>query len=186
MRKCPRTGETLKKINADGVELDVSEHCGGIWFDRFELRKFEQPQSEAGHHLVEHIRKFSIRIAPKTAALRLHCPIDHDVVMMRRFYSPKMQIQIDECPACGGVWLDPGELEQIINLFHDSADFKAVSNRFANEVINGTEMQEYLARSDASLEKIQNIVNVMSNVAKSFWLGHNDKEIKKKLEDSVK
>ena len=41
---------------------------------------------------------------------RLRCPKDPDVVMMRRFYSPKRQVEVDECPACGGIWMDAGEL----------------------------------------------------------------------------
>lgn len=33
--------------------------------------------------------------------------------MMRHFYSDRREVQVDECPNCGGVWLDPGELAQV-------------------------------------------------------------------------
>jgi Zn-finger nucleic acid-binding protein len=34
--------------------------------------------------------------------------------MRRRYYSAtKQEVEIDECPACGGIWLDSGELEAI-------------------------------------------------------------------------
>ena len=186
MRKCPRSGATLKKIIADGVELDVSEHSGGIWFDHFELNKFTDPQSAAGRKLVEHIEKFSVRISNETAQERLNCPVDHDIVMMRRFYSPKMRIQIDECPECGGIWLDPGELKDIVNLFRNETDVQKVTNRFIEEAMNNPVMQNYLTETNAFLEKLQNVVNVMSCVARTFWLGHDEKNIKEKIDDSVR
>jgi hypothetical protein len=30
--------------------------------------------------------------------------------MMRHFYSPLKKVMVDECPNCGGFWLDAGEL----------------------------------------------------------------------------
>ena len=176
----------LKKIIANGVELDVSEHSGGIWFDHFELNKFTDSNTQAGKELADHIDKFCIRIDGEIAQQRLFCPVDHDVVMIRRFYSPKMQIQIDECPQCGGIWLDPGELKGIVNLFRDEADARRVTNRFIDEVINSPAIQNHIAESTQFLEKLQNIVNVMSCIAHAFWLGHNEKNIKEKMEDSVK
>jgi Zn-finger nucleic acid-binding protein len=43
----------------------------------------------------------------------VHCPRDTDVVMMRRRFSAGQPVMIDECPACGGVWLDADELSAI-------------------------------------------------------------------------
>jgi Zn-finger nucleic acid-binding protein len=31
----------------------------------------------------------------------------------RHFFSAKRRIEVDECPNCGGYWLDAGELAQI-------------------------------------------------------------------------
>ncbi|MBY5990899.1 zf-TFIIB domain-containing protein [Ferrimonas balearica] len=33
--------------------------------------------------------------------------------MIRRHCEPTSAVEIDECPRCGGIWLDSGELEQI-------------------------------------------------------------------------
>jgi Zn-finger nucleic acid-binding protein len=33
--------------------------------------------------------------------------------MLRRWFSRKREVEIDECPACGGHWLDAGELAKI-------------------------------------------------------------------------
>ena len=42
-----------------------------------------------------------------------HCPKCGDIVLMRHYYSKKRGVVVDECPSCGGFWLDAGELEQI-------------------------------------------------------------------------
>ena len=57
----------------------------------------------------------------------LHCPrtpsiplrklriggINTDVVMLRRKFSASVPVDIDECPQCGGIWLDSDELARI-------------------------------------------------------------------------
>jgi len=42
---------------------------------------------------------------------------------MRHFSSPTRAVMIDECPTCGGIWLDSGELERI------RADHASAANR---------------------------------------------------------
>jgi len=45
--------------------------------------------------------------------VRLRCPRHPETVMIRRAFSRTIPVQIDECPQCGGHWLDAGELAQI-------------------------------------------------------------------------
>lgn len=40
-----------------------------------------------------------------------NCPVDGAVLAKQIAYS----VIVDKCPQCGGVWLDPGELERIDN-----------------------------------------------------------------------
>jgi Zn-finger nucleic acid-binding protein len=46
---------------------------------------------------------------------RRTCPRCDQIVMMRHFYSPRRRVEVDECPNCGGFWLDAGELALIRN-----------------------------------------------------------------------
>ena len=106
--KCPRTGTDLKEVEIDGVKIDISESCGGVWFDNFELEKFDNVDKAAGAELVELLAKYTdkeLDLEP-----RLQSPRHPEVTMMRQFYSPAQRIEIDVCPQSGGVWLDPGEL----------------------------------------------------------------------------
>ena len=33
MLKCPRTGQPMVEVEIDGILVDVSTGCGGVWFD---------------------------------------------------------------------------------------------------------------------------------------------------------
>jgi len=111
--KCPRTGSQLKTIKVGGIAVDVSEECGGVFFDNLELRKFESGSDVRGEALAKHLRQFESYLLDEKE--RIKCPKCCDVVMMRRYYSPLKVIEIDECPACAGIWLDTGELDKIQN-----------------------------------------------------------------------
>ena len=81
--KCPRTGTDLKEIEIDRVKIDISESCGGVWFDNFELEKFDNVDKTAGAELVELLAKY----ADKELDLepRLQSPRHPEVTMMRQF-----------------------------------------------------------------------------------------------------
>lgn len=139
--KCPRTGEPLLRRTFGDLEVDISPGCGGIWFDQFELPKVTHKHQELGELLVEHLREHANPFVD--TAPRLNCPRDTDVVMMRRYFSPKQQIEIDECPKCGGIWLDAEELEKIRDLFPNSTDRARATEEFVDSVMNSPEVQAY-------------------------------------------
>ncbi len=108
--KCPACDRKLTQLKVGEVTVDVCRGgCGGIWFDWFELKKMDEPFEQVGEALdIEHDE--SIQVNPEQ---RRHCPHCGDVVMMRHFFSVKREIEVDECPKCGGFWLDYGELAHI-------------------------------------------------------------------------
>jgi Zn-finger nucleic acid-binding protein len=109
--QCPACGNNLSQLVAGGVLLDAcSGGCGGIWFDAFELQKVEAAQQVTADVQITIPRDPAIRVDAKQ---RRHCPKCPDVVLMRHFYSKKPGVVVDECPSCGGFWLDAGELKQI-------------------------------------------------------------------------
>jgi Zn-finger nucleic acid-binding protein len=105
---CPACGNTLSNMVAGNVAVDVCRGgCGGAWFDNFELKRIDGDGASALAHVG---RDPALHV---TDAGRRPCPRCDDQPMFRRFYSPKKVVQIDECPNCGGVWLDAGEFEAI-------------------------------------------------------------------------
>ena len=130
--KCPRTGTDLKEIEIDGVKIDISESCGGVWFDNFELEKFDNVDKAAGAELVELLAKYTdkeLDLEP-----RLQSPRHPEVTMMRQFYSPAQRIEIDVCPQSGGVWLD--RASSLICAFYPSEDDRReATQQFFDEIM---------------------------------------------------
>jgi Zn-finger nucleic acid-binding protein len=81
--------------------------CGGIWFDPGELRRIDAKAAASLHTVWQ---------APPTkgtvSAARL-CPRCPNQELERKWFSEARQVEIDRCPACGGVWLDAGEFTRI-------------------------------------------------------------------------
>jgi len=158
--KCPRTGKNLKPIKLANIEIDISEGCGGVWFDNFELEKFVSPSDDIGDILAEHMKEFHMPL--KDNEKRLKCPRDTDVVMMRRFYSGKLQIEIDECPQCGGIWLDTEELDGIRKLFPNHGDLESTQKEFVAKVLSSPEAQKHH-------EGHQNLTEKMESISNALW-----------------
>ena len=108
--KCPACFNELTQLQVGSLVVDACQGgCGGIWFDAFELQRVDEETEPAGPLLqierdpqvvVDTSRK---RDCPRCSGIRLH----------RHFFSAKRRIEVDECPGCGGYWLDAGELAQI-------------------------------------------------------------------------
>jgi Zn-finger nucleic acid-binding protein len=109
--RCPRCPAPLVHLRIGGIDTDVCEHCGGLWLDRLELARFQDPDDAFGDALVAHLSQFQPTLIDHSQ--RIRCPRHAGVVMLRRRYSPAAPTQVDECPECGGLWLDTDELASI-------------------------------------------------------------------------
>ncbi|KNC68738.1 zf-TFIIB domain-containing protein [Pseudoalteromonas ardens] len=109
--QCPRTSHPLKPVKVGGIKVYISEHSGGVFFDNQVLSNFTNPSELRAEVLAKHLRQFSAPLGDESA--RVKCPKCPDIVMMRRYFSPLRVVEIDECPGCGGIWLDTGELDTL-------------------------------------------------------------------------
>ena len=112
--QCPRTNTPLKKVNVGKVPVYLSEACGGVFLENQSLKQFERPEEKRGKALATHLAQFHNELLNLEA--RVNCPTCVETVMLRRFYSPLHVVEIDECPCCGGIWLDTGELSKLQSL----------------------------------------------------------------------
>ena len=112
--QCPRTATVLKKINVGNVPVYISEACGGVLLENYSLEKFECGKGKRGEALTKHLSQFHAELM--NIKERVNCPLCENTVMLRRFYSPLHIVEIDECPGCGAIWLDTGELAKLQSL----------------------------------------------------------------------
>ena len=137
--KCPACFNDLKEVQIGSLKVDVcQEGCGGIWFDAFELQRVDEEAEAAGEPLLEIERDSRIVI---DNSRKRDCPRCSQVKLHRHFFSARRHIQVDQCPNCGGYWLDAGELAQIRAEKHESAE----AERLRQSSVS-SEMIRYLYR----------------------------------------
>lgn len=128
---CPRTGAPLREVEVDGITVEISEGCGGIWLSAHELAKFDEFHEAAGDALLDLVAEFETDVDTEP---RLPSPMDSEIVMMRRRIGPGVDVTIDECPLTGGIWLDPGELEQTRLAYNQPGRIDELESKFVEAI----------------------------------------------------
>ena len=109
--KCPACFNELAELQVGSLAVDACRGgCGGIWFDVFELQKVDEEREIAGEPLLNIQR--DERLVVDTSRKR-ECPRCAGIKLHRHFFSAKRRVEVDQCPNCGGYWLDAGELALI-------------------------------------------------------------------------
>lgn len=109
--KCPACDHPLAEFVMGGVKLDACQGgCGGIWFDAFELARVGESLGTPGTHLLQ-VDRDPARVVDLQR--KRACPRCEGIKLKRHFSSAQRKIEVDDCPNCGGCWLDAGELQQL-------------------------------------------------------------------------
>jgi Zn-finger nucleic acid-binding protein len=109
--KCPACFNELTELQVGSLTVDACQGgCGGIWFDAFEMEKVDEEQEAAGEPLLNIRRDERLVVDPSR---KRECPRCAGIKLHRHFFSAKRRVEVDQCPNCGGYWLDAGELALI-------------------------------------------------------------------------
>ncbi len=165
--KCPACGKGLVVRTVGDVAVDVCKGgCGGIWFDQLELRKVDEKDEAAGEALLDVPRDPNARVDLGAARPCPKCP---DVVMMRHFFSPRRQVELDECGGCGGIWLDAGELSTIRALYDSDDERKAHAHAYFAEVF-ARDLETEAADGEAERGRLRTVARVFRYLCPSWYL----------------
>jgi uncharacterized protein len=106
---CPRCGGNLTERRFGAVAVDGCSACGGLWLDANELGQIARDPSTG---LMDVERAFQPAVSAEAGAGTMACP--KCGAALYRFEFPHTPgVPLDACPACKGVWMDDGELQQI-------------------------------------------------------------------------
>jgi Zn-finger nucleic acid-binding protein len=109
--KCPACFNELTELQVGSLTVDACQGgCGGIWFDAFEMEKVDEEQEAVGEPLLNIQRDQRLVVDPTR---KRECPRCTGIKLHRHFFSAKRRVEVDQCPNCGGYWLDAGELALI-------------------------------------------------------------------------
>ena len=164
---CPACGNTMTEVDNDGILVDVCKNgCGGLWFDWLEVKKVDELHESIGEALLDVETDPNLEIDYKK---RRDCPHCAGVVMMRHFASVKRDVEVDECPKCGGFFLDHGELNDLRRQFStDEERSEAAQAYFADLYDQG--LAEMEGEGEERLEKARGISKMFRFLSPSFYL----------------
>lgn len=165
--KCPACDRELQQVTVSDITVDVCKNgCGGIWFDNFELEKVDEPHEAAGEALLDIEIDPSIKIDfSKTRT----CPKCEGQKMIKHFASVKHQVELDECPSCGGIWLDKGELSKIRSQFTTEEERKEALRTYLDKAI-GPELARMRAENEQQLQKAKKVVRMFRFICPSYYI----------------
>ncbi|MHC4517041.1 MAG: TFIIB-type zinc ribbon-containing protein [Planctomycetota bacterium] len=132
--ECPACGRQLKEMEAGDIIVDVCANgCGGVWFDNYELQKVDEKHESAGEALLDIPRDPNVKV---DHTQKRPCPKCTDQPMMQHFMSIKREVEVDECPACGGLWLDCGELAKFRDQYENEGERQEAAGAYFDEVFS--------------------------------------------------
>jgi len=165
--QCPECDGELSSMTVGSIAVDVcKDGCGGIWFDAFELQKFEALDDSAGEALLDIVPASDIEV---DMTRRFDCPKCTDTVLMRHFFSTDRKVVVDECPSCGGFWLDPGELREIRDLHETDEARQQAASEYFDEVF-GKQVEAEEAEADAEVARSQHFAHMFKFICPSYYV----------------
>jgi hypothetical protein len=137
--RCPACNALLHTItvqtnNADALEVEIcSQGCGGLWFDRFELKKVDENHEQLGARLIALSSQAKGEVLP--GSRKRMCPKCSNTVLHRHFSSIQRSIEVDECPGCAGIWLDQGELASLRQEYTTEAERQQAAEEYLSRLL---------------------------------------------------
>jgi Zn-finger nucleic acid-binding protein len=122
---CPKCVNTslLSVLSGEGFPLDFCQLCHGIWFDKGEAAKHFTIESDIPN------LEAALKTARKTG---LSCPrCSGELEEMK--YHDQLDMLIDRCPSCSGLWFDFHETEKLARW---AAEQESPRTRLARAVQN--------------------------------------------------
>lgn len=108
---CLRCNSSMKKMTLDGVLVDKCSNCQGIWLDSNELEMLKFDDGKEKEDLMLEARKELVQEKKRLLTTVGMCPKcqRHSLKTFHR-----SGVEIDQCPACYGLFFDHGELQKVI------------------------------------------------------------------------
>lgn len=116
---CPVCENPMVVLELDQIEIDHCLHCGGIWLDAGELELLLDTDEDRTR--LREILNEDNSVKEK----KYGCPICNKK-MQKVYVGEEKKILIDKCKRNHGLWLDKGELEDVIKLSSENREGKII------------------------------------------------------------
>ena len=114
--KCPHCDTPLVTRNYESdVHVDECPTCGGMWLEKSELERIEETvKNYYADELLQPDDSVarSFEMARQRSRPPVNCPKCGRETERREAHATSL-VLVDECPTCGGKWLDFGEAQSL-------------------------------------------------------------------------
>ncbi|MCR4337410.1 MAG: zf-TFIIB domain-containing protein [Candidatus Omnitrophica bacterium] len=164
---CPACGHQLVEKKVRDVVVDVCQGgCGGLWLDNLEIKKLDESHEHVGEELLNVPRQSKAIVDHQK---KRSCPKCEGTVMMRHFFSPQKEAEVDVCGQCGGLWLDVGELANIRNQYKTEKERHDAAEKYFTELF-GHDLAQARAQSQAELAQAQKVARAFRFICPSYYI----------------
>ncbi len=153
--KCPKCKlEDLREVKINNVRIDRCNYCGGLWFDKNELKISRDNRDKnliwLDIDLWEDQNKLMV------SGKSIDCPRDKKPLFKIKYGNT--DIMVDICLNCHGVWLDKNELDKIIAQLKEKINTETIPG-YLNDL--GKEIVELLTHPGQADVELRHIAIVM-------------------------
>ena len=143
---CPACEMLMVEEDFGKVHVDVCKNgCKGLWFDWGELKELNESHEGIGKALKEALDSPRVSDADRGP---LKCP-KCGITMQTHKYRSAKEVSVDECYACGGFFLDSGELKQIRDHYMSDNERDSYVQRLLQETPLGEHTERTKLRATA-------------------------------------
>ena len=164
---CPACEKTLTEKKVADIVVDVCENgCGGIWFDNYELEKVDEEKETAGEALLDIPFDPAVNVDYKKPR---PCPRCEHKSMIKHFASVQEKVEVDECPACGGVWLDYGELGLIRSQYATEDERGEAAKAYFSKLFD-PKLEAMHRKSEQDLKRARKFARMFRFICPSYYI----------------
>src|ERR1035437_3686202 len=103
--KCPKcAGKFSQVLSRKHTMIDLCQGCMGVWLDEGEINFLVDNRKK--------LARFCTQGLSNPERTNLNCPKCSDALF--RGTVPDLEIEVETCPKCKGIFLDKGELALIV------------------------------------------------------------------------
>jgi len=152
--KCPKCDKYLDEVLINHSKVDRCGRCGGIWFDKDELKNVKD---ERDHNLSWlDFDLWSNENHLKPSGTFINCPRDGKPLFKIK-YGPS-DVMVDVCLECRGVWLDKNELDKILKELKEKINTETLPEYLKDLE---EEIKDLVLEPGHSKEELRNIAIIM-------------------------
>lgn len=107
--KCPRCHLVMQEKHEGEAHIDVCERCGGTFFDQGEM--FAAYGTTADPSYWDRDETGGV-----ASDGELECPRCESHMLVQQVAYGGSAVEIDRCGHCGGLWLDRGEADKVLEI----------------------------------------------------------------------